>query len=59
MTSEEDAANAIKNDEMMACAHDPYRMDDGGIVCRKCGGRFGLLLLSRLAPVYPIDLDDD
>ena len=54
MTAAEDAANAIHNEIMRECSHDPYLTPSGGIECRSCGGHFALVLKPRLAKVIPI-----
>ena len=58
MNAEEDAANAIHNEIMRECSHDPYLTPSGGIECRSCGGHFALVLKPRLAKVIPLVVDD-
>jgi hypothetical protein len=57
MTESEDAANAVANEQMLACGHNIVTQP-GRVFCDLCGGQFALMLLPRLAKVVPISEDE-
>ncbi len=58
MTEQDDAENAVTNEAIKACTHEPYRTKTNGVKCRLCGANFGLILLPRLARQPAYNLDD-